>query len=214
MDETYVKVGGQWKYLYRAVDKAGKCKYLNNIVEQDHRAVKRITRGMLGFKSCRCARVILAGIEIMHMIRKGQLRSNDGSTLSAAQRILFVGGVTPGKRLPLERRAAHFFDPEPPIPKTVAITRSSRGQRSSVIPRTTAVCARSVSQSPPSPWPACPASSANRCRPSSASIRDRGVRRSPSTRRWPPRAPRRARAGDHRCGSRPEDRAAEVSEDL
>jgi putative transposase len=60
-------------------------KYLNNIVEQDHRTVKRITRPMLGFKSFRCARVILAGIEIMHMICKGQLRSNDVSTLSAAQ---------------------------------------------------------------------------------------------------------------------------------
>ena len=48
-------------------------KYLNNIVEQDHRAVKRITRPMLGFKTFRCARILLAGIEFMHMIRKGQL---------------------------------------------------------------------------------------------------------------------------------------------
>ena len=40
---------------------------------------------MLGFKSFRCARVILGGVEIMHMICKGQLRSNDGSMLSAAQ---------------------------------------------------------------------------------------------------------------------------------
>jgi putative transposase len=47
-------------------------KYLNNIVEQDHRAVKRITRPMMGFKSCGCARVLIAGIETMHMIRKGQ----------------------------------------------------------------------------------------------------------------------------------------------
>ena len=110
MDETYVKVKGQWRYLYRAVDKYGETidflltehrdkeaalrflkkairrngvpetitidgsdakeaaiksynqahgtaiairqvKYLNNIVEQDHRAVKRITRPMLGFKA-------------------------------------------------------------------------------------------------------------------------------------------------------------------
>ena len=144
MDETYVKVGGQWKYLYRAVDKEGntvdflltakrdraaaqrflaraiegnrlpqtvtidqsgantagiesynaehdtaiairQCKYLNNIVEQDHRAVKRIIRPMLGFKSFRCARVILGGIEIMHMIRKEQMRSSNGSNLSAAR---------------------------------------------------------------------------------------------------------------------------------
>ena len=46
-------------------------KYLNNIVEQDHRAIKRITRPMLGFKDFRCARIILSGIEVMHMIRKG-----------------------------------------------------------------------------------------------------------------------------------------------
>jgi putative transposase len=134
MDETYVKVKGGWKYLYRAVDKAGatvdflltakrdrkaalrflrkaingnstpekitidksgankaaidshnseheteieirQIKYLNNLVEQDHRAIKRQTRPMLGFKSFRSAAVTLAGIELMHMIRKGQLRT-------------------------------------------------------------------------------------------------------------------------------------------
>ena len=48
-------------------------KYLNNIVEQDHRAIKRIVRPMLGFKTFRCARILIAGIEVMHMIRKGQL---------------------------------------------------------------------------------------------------------------------------------------------
>ena len=48
-------------------------KYLNNIVEQDHRAIKRLTRPMLGFKSFWSAAITLAGIEIMHMIRKGQL---------------------------------------------------------------------------------------------------------------------------------------------
>jgi putative transposase len=50
-------------------------KYLNNIVEQDHRAIKRLRRLMLGFKSFRSAAVTLAGIELMHMIRKGQLRT-------------------------------------------------------------------------------------------------------------------------------------------
>jgi len=49
------------------------CKYLNNVVEQDHRAVKRLTRPMLGFKSFWSARCTLAGIEVMHAIRKGQL---------------------------------------------------------------------------------------------------------------------------------------------
>ena len=144
MDETYIKVAGHWKYLYRAVDREGdtvdflltakrdmaaarrflerainlhglpekitidksgantaaiesvkadacvnilmrQCKYLNNIVEQDHRAIKRITRPMLGFKTFRCARIIIAGIETMHMIRKGQLNCPAGQTMSAAQ---------------------------------------------------------------------------------------------------------------------------------
>jgi putative transposase len=132
MDETYVRVKGQWKYLYRAVDKEGytidflltpnrdrdaaeaflhkairnqglpekitidqsgantkaieeyNCdhhtailirhsKYLNNLIEQDHRAVKRLVRPMLGFKSFWAARCTIAGIEVMHAIRKGPL---------------------------------------------------------------------------------------------------------------------------------------------
>lgn len=48
-------------------------KYLNNIVEQDHRFIKRITRQMMGFKSFVSAQATLAGIEVAHMIRKGQL---------------------------------------------------------------------------------------------------------------------------------------------
>jgi putative transposase len=48
-------------------------KYLNNIVEQDHRFIKKITRPMLGFKSFACAEATLAGIELHHIIRKGQL---------------------------------------------------------------------------------------------------------------------------------------------
>src|SRR5215470_12761315 len=50
-------------------------KYLNNRVEQDHRAVKRLTRPMLGFKSFWAARCTIAGMEVMHAIRKGQLPS-------------------------------------------------------------------------------------------------------------------------------------------
>ena len=128
MDETYIKVNGQWKYLYRAVDKAAarrylerainlhglpekiiidkggantaaihsvnvdacldielrQCKYLNNIVEQDHRAVKRITDPMLGFKSFWSAMKLLAGIETMHMIKKGRLRCSNRQAMSAA----------------------------------------------------------------------------------------------------------------------------------
>src|SRR5262245_7178612 len=132
LDETYIKVKGEWKYFYRAVDRDGQTvdflltpqrdraaaeaflhkairnqglpekitidksgantaaithynkthktaivirhsKYLNNVVEQDHRAVKRLTRPMLGFKSFWAARCTIAGIEVMHAIRKGQL---------------------------------------------------------------------------------------------------------------------------------------------
>ena len=54
-------------------------KYLNNIVEQDHRAIKRLTRPMLGFKSFWSAAITLAGIEFMHMIRKGQLKGGGQS---------------------------------------------------------------------------------------------------------------------------------------
>jgi putative transposase len=99
LDETYVRVKGAWKYLYRAVDKAGatidksgantaaivsynadhdtdieihQVKYLNNIVEQDHRAIKRMVRAMLGFKAFWSAAITIAGVEIMHMIREGR----------------------------------------------------------------------------------------------------------------------------------------------
>ncbi len=143
MDETYIKVKGQWKYLYRAVDREGQTidflltahrgkkaalrflkkavrhhglpekitidqsgantaaiealveetgqkieirqnKYLNNLVEQDHRAVKRIVRPMLGFKSFRSASLTLGGIELTHMLKKGQLIAGNSRNLSAA----------------------------------------------------------------------------------------------------------------------------------
>ena len=48
-------------------------KYLNNMVEQDHRAVKRVTRPMLGFKAFDAAQRPLAGLELMHMLQKKQL---------------------------------------------------------------------------------------------------------------------------------------------
>ncbi|MGF6870929.1 transposase-like protein [Paraburkholderia sp. MM5477-R1] len=49
-------------------------------IEQDHRAIKP----MMGFKNFRCARIILSGIEVMHMIRKGQMQ-HDGDTGTAAE---------------------------------------------------------------------------------------------------------------------------------
>jgi putative transposase len=144
MDETDIKVKGQWRYLYRAVDKHGQTidfllteqrdkeaalrflkkairrhgvpetitidgsdakeaaiksdneahgtaiairqvKYLNNMVEQDHRGVKRITRPMLGFKAFDAAQATLVGIELMPMIKKRQLvveEGNEGRTVA------------------------------------------------------------------------------------------------------------------------------------
>ena len=143
VDETYIKVGGQWKYLYRAVDRLGQTvdflltahrdmaaarrfferaierhdvpekitidksgantaavnglvadsgvaielrqsKYLNNLIEQDHRAIKRIVRPMLGFKDFDCARRLISGIETMHMLKKGQLDGLKDQASSAA----------------------------------------------------------------------------------------------------------------------------------
>ena len=57
-------------------------KYLNNIVEQDHRAIKRVTRPILNFKSFRDAGCVLAGVELMHMIRKGQFTFDGADAMS------------------------------------------------------------------------------------------------------------------------------------
>ena len=67
-------------------------KYLNNIVEQDHRAVKRVTKPMLNFKSFRAAKCVLAGIELMHMIRKGKLLQQGCSELSFADQFYALAG--------------------------------------------------------------------------------------------------------------------------
>lgn len=144
LTHPYIKIKGQWQYLYRAVDKEGQTvdflltrhrdkqaalrffkkairqhglpnkvtidksgantaalavlndelnvtievrqsKYLNNRIEQDHRAIKRIVRPMLGFKTFASARCTLRGIELMHMIKKGQMLIIDGRSLSTAE---------------------------------------------------------------------------------------------------------------------------------
>jgi putative transposase len=59
--------------------------YLNNRIEQDHRAVKRRVRPMLGFNSMASARAILGGIEMVHMMRKGQARCACRSQLPLAE---------------------------------------------------------------------------------------------------------------------------------
>lgn len=141
MDETYIKVGGKDRYLYRAVDKFGntvdflltkrrmkgsaqkflnkaignnskprvinidksganksgirsinrellivkkikirQCKYLNNIVEQDHRNIKRRISIDTGFKEFESAQRTLAGIEVVNIIRKGQIADSIKTT--------------------------------------------------------------------------------------------------------------------------------------
>lgn len=65
-------------------------KYLNNIVEQDHRAVKRVKDPMMGFKSFWSAQKLITGIETMHMIKKGQLHCPRGQVMSAADQFYIL----------------------------------------------------------------------------------------------------------------------------
>jgi transposase, IS6 family len=66
-------------------------KYLNNIVEQDHRRIKRLVRPGLGFGSFWTARRTLAGYEVMAMVRKGQVRRIGGRDMRA--QATFVAGL-------------------------------------------------------------------------------------------------------------------------
>ena len=142
VDETYVRVKGDWCYLYRAIDSTGatidfflsvlrdaaaakrlfrkalsdpshpqprvintdqarlygaaipavkeegtlrsRCRhrpvqYLNNILEQDHRAIKRRVQAKQGFREFHAARRTIQGYEALHMMRKGQVRWVIGS---------------------------------------------------------------------------------------------------------------------------------------
>ncbi|MED3329086.1 DDE-type integrase/transposase/recombinase, partial [Bacillus thuringiensis] len=54
-------------------------KYLNNIIEQDHRFIKKRIRNMLGLKSLQTATKMIAGIEGMHMVKKGQTLQGEKS---------------------------------------------------------------------------------------------------------------------------------------
>ena len=158
VDETYIEIKGEWKYLYRAVDSAGntldfmlsakrdgkaaarffrkvlkathtqtprvitvdknaaypvavealkadetlaaeteyrQSKYLNNIIEQDHRNIKRLTKPMMGFGSFNTARRTLSGIEAMSMIRKGQVKGiSQGDSVSQAKFIEELFGIS------------------------------------------------------------------------------------------------------------------------
>ena len=55
-------------------------KYLNNIIEQDHRFIKKRTRPMLGFKSFRSAKITISGIENIRIIQKGQIIGSNNNT--------------------------------------------------------------------------------------------------------------------------------------
>lgn len=176
MDETYIKVKGEWKYLYRAVDTSGNTldfmlsakrdaraaerffrkalkashnqeprvinvdknavssspeggkpsvgnwrtrrayppaidelkkdqslpetaelrpvKYLNNIVEQDHRFIKRLVNPGMGFGSFNTTRRTLRGYEAMNMIRKGQVQGVEkGDIMSQVEFVSQIFGV-------------------------------------------------------------------------------------------------------------------------
>ena len=67
------RTGALWRF-----SRLRQCKYLNNIVEQDHRRIKRLVRRGLGFGSLPTARRTLAGYEAMAMIRKGQVHGISG----------------------------------------------------------------------------------------------------------------------------------------
>jgi transposase-like protein len=57
-------------------------RYLNNLVEQDHRFIKKRVRSMLGLKKFRTAKQIICGVEMMHMLKKGQLQQGVKSVQS------------------------------------------------------------------------------------------------------------------------------------
>lgn len=67
--------------------------YLNNIVEQDHRFIKKRVRSILGFKSHRTATLILSGIESMHMMKKGQLHQRIKSAQNEVEFIQKLFGL-------------------------------------------------------------------------------------------------------------------------
>ncbi len=72
------RAGQLWRF-----SRLRQCKYLNNIVEQDHRRIKRLVRPGLGFGSFRTAKRTLAGYEAMAMIRKGQAHNIGGRDMRA-----------------------------------------------------------------------------------------------------------------------------------
>jgi len=75
----------RYNRIHKATIIMQQARYLNNIVEQDHRTVKRVVRPMLGFKLFWAVRCTIAGIEVMHAIRKGQLVLSSAKSLTPAE---------------------------------------------------------------------------------------------------------------------------------
>jgi transposase-like protein len=73
-------------------------RWLNTLVEQDHRRIKRRTRPMLGFKRFRTARRTLAGVEALAMLAKGQVRAVLGDDLPAQRAFVHQIEVAPDRR--------------------------------------------------------------------------------------------------------------------
>ncbi|PFN21662.1 hypothetical protein COJ50_19505 [Bacillus cereus] len=69
-------------------------RYLNNIVEQDHRFIKKRVRPMLGVKSFKTATSILSGVEAMHVIKKEQIDLRDQSVQNQKEFIHQLFGLT------------------------------------------------------------------------------------------------------------------------
>jgi transposase-like protein len=80
------KAGKIWRF-----SRLRQIKFLNNIVEQDHRRIKRLVRPGLGFGNLRTARRTLAGFEAMAMIRKGQVRNIGGKDIQT--QTAFIAGL-------------------------------------------------------------------------------------------------------------------------
>jgi transposase-like protein len=116
--------------LLPAERKVGSSKYLNNLIEQDHRNIKSRTNVMLGFKRFRSAATTIAGIELMHHIRKGQfelasLRLKDtavatvrNAVLSVQYAILYIG-VASFRPAICTRSSAGWFYPSVQIIETL-----------------------------------------------------------------------------------------------
>jgi transposase-like protein len=71
--------------------KLRRVKYLNNVIEQDHRAIRRRWRACQCFRSFSASERVIEGVEALHMMRKGQVKRLDGRDLMGQAK--FVGSL-------------------------------------------------------------------------------------------------------------------------